>query len=65
MKNLLNGMIAVLGFLVVLPMNLTIQYMVYKHIEAPQTVWTLWIIQIPLLVVFQILSVMVKNAKDK
>lgn len=57
-------MAILLTFLVGIPLNLAITYMVYQYIHAPSAVWTLWIIQMPVMIVIQILLEISKNIKE-
>lgn len=62
-----DALLAMTGILVLfagLPINFTIQYFLYKHVEAPQIVWTLWIIQMPILIMGSILNSIANKIKE-
>lgn len=63
-KDALLAMTGTLVFFGGLPITFTMQYFLYKHVEAPQIVWTLWIIQMPILIIASILKAIADKIED-
>jgi hypothetical protein len=64
MKKTLQTIVGILGLILGLPIAFTLQYMVYKHIQATPVIWTLWIIQIPITITISIISEVLKGLDD-
>ncbi len=63
-KMIIQTILAILTFLVAIPMGWFTTYMIYKHVEAPQVVWVLWIIQMPLTMLLYFLNSLANNMKE-
>ena len=63
-KTALSAIIALLAFVVVLPLQTIATYILYQHVHAPTVVWVLWLIQLPLVIFIQILGGIVKRIEE-
>lgn len=63
MKTFIDIIIILLGFFVALPMNWYLSYLLFKHVQAPDTIWLLWIINIPMTLILSVLGEARKKVK--
>lgn len=63
MKTAAYLIITILG-LMVIPLHLYMTYVLYRHVGAPEQLWALWVVSIPLTATVQILTEVAKKMKD-
>lgn len=53
--------VGILTIFVALPISLAGTYFLYKHVDAPEIVWVLWIINIPIHILISIGSKLIES----
>jgi hypothetical protein len=63
--NKIRSLAGLLVLFITFPMSVAQTYFLYKHVHAPDIVWTLWLINLPVLLIANGISAIVFKEEKK